>query len=121
MEINTDAITCHLIFMHLNSIIWMQVYGYRMSLWAEHLGKIEDSFSEPQTLECVKHVNKISERNWKAFVADENMEMSGHLMHYPVQVSRSGKVSTLPGFESFPDVGGKVLGAPTNLPDALTT
>ncbi|XP_057493395.1 phospholipase D delta-like [Actinidia eriantha] len=98
-----------------------QVYGYRMSLWAEHLGKIEDSFREPQTLECVEHVNKISEQNWKAFVADENMEMSGHLMHYPVQVSRSGKVSTFPGFESFPDVGGKVLGAPTNLPDALTT
>ncbi|XP_057465570.1 phospholipase D gamma 3-like [Actinidia eriantha] len=91
------------------------------SLWAEHLGKIKDSFREPQTLECVSHVNKIAKRNWKAFVADENMEMLGHLMQLPVQVSRSGKVSTLPGYESFPNVGGKVIGAPSNLPDALTT
>lgn len=54
-------------------------------------------------------------------MADEDREMSGHLMRYPVEVSRSGKVSPLPGHESFPDVGGKVLGSPTNLPDALTT
>ncbi|KAG5525846.1 hypothetical protein RHGRI_032216 [Rhododendron griersonianum] len=98
-----------------------QVYGYRMSLWAEHLGKLEDSFRQPHTVECVKLVNKIAKQNWKAFVADEGREMSGHLMRYPVEVSRSGKVSPLPGHESFPDVGGKVLGSPTNLPDALTT
>lgn len=99
----------------------MQVYGYRMSLWAEHLGKLEDSFCQPHTVECVKLVNKIAKQNWKAFVADDDLEMSGHLMRYPVKVSRSGKVSPLPGHESFPDVGGKVLGSPTNLPDALTT
>ncbi|KAH7833156.1 hypothetical protein Vadar_003565 [Vaccinium darrowii] len=98
-----------------------QVYGYRMSLWAEHLGNLEDSFRQPHTIECVKLVNRIAKQNWKAFVADEDMEMSGHLMRYPVEVSRSGKVSSLPGHESFPDVGGKVLGSVTNLPDALTT
>jgi len=27
----------------------------------------------------------------------------------------------LPGHETFPDVGGKVLGSPTTLPDVLTT
>uniref|UniRef100_A0A5B6Z9E0 Phospholipase D n=1 Tax=Davidia involucrata TaxID=16924 RepID=A0A5B6Z9E0_DAVIN len=98
-----------------------QVYGYRMSLWAEHLGILKDSFREPQSLECVKNVNNIAKNNWEAFVAEENKEMSGHLMQYPVQVSRGGKVSSLPGYESFPDVGGKILGAPTTLPDALTT
>uniref|UniRef100_A0A5B7C1P5 Phospholipase D C-terminal domain-containing protein n=1 Tax=Davidia involucrata TaxID=16924 RepID=A0A5B7C1P5_DAVIN len=98
-----------------------QVYGYRMSLWAEHLGILKDSFREPQTLECIKHVNKIARHNWDAFVAEENKEMRGHLMQYPVQISRSGKVSPLPHYESFPDVGGKILGAPTTLPDALTT
>ncbi|XAR56329.1 Phospholipase D [Bertholletia excelsa] len=98
-----------------------QVHGYRMSLWAEHLGGIEDSFREPQNLECVKRVNKIAKRNWKAFVDEEGMEMTGHLMRYPVQVSKSGKVSSLPGYETFPDVGGKILGAPSNIPDALTT
>ncbi|XP_057977109.1 phospholipase D delta-like isoform X1 [Malania oleifera] len=98
-----------------------QVYGYRMSLWAEHLGFLEDSFREPQTLECIEHVNKIAKCNWKTYVAEGNKEMRGHLMSYPIKVSRDGKVSPLPGHEYFPDVGGKVLGASTNLPDALTT
>ncbi|KAF6162416.1 hypothetical protein GIB67_009043 [Kingdonia uniflora] len=98
-----------------------QVYGYRMSLWAEHLGKIEDSFNEPHSIECVNRVNELAEGNWQLFVSDENKEMKGHLMKYPVKVDRSGKVEPLPGYDSFPDVGGKILGAPTNLPDALTT
>lgn len=54
-------------------------------------------------------------------MCDTYKEMRGHLMQYPVQISREGKVSTLPGFDTFPDVGGKILGAPTSLPDALTT
>ncbi|KAF2319874.1 hypothetical protein GH714_019912 [Hevea brasiliensis] len=97
------------------------VYGYRMSLWAEHLGILEEEFREPQTLKCIKLVNKIAKRNWKTYVAEENKEMRGHLMQYPVQVSRDGNVSALPGHETFPDVGGKILGSPTTLPDALTT
>ncbi|XP_043711628.1 phospholipase D delta-like isoform X2 [Telopea speciosissima] len=98
------------------------VYGYRMSLWAEHLGILEECFREPQTLDCVMCVNKLAQRNWKSYVSVENNnEMKGHLMSYPVKVSRDGKVGPMPGYESFPDVGGKILGAPTNLPDALTT
>ncbi|KAJ9687499.1 hypothetical protein PVL29_016113 [Vitis rotundifolia] len=98
-----------------------QVYGYRMSLWAEHLGSLEDSFCQPETLECIRQVNSIAKNNWQIYAADEYKEMTGHLMQYPIQVSKNGKVSTLPGHECFPDVGGKVLGSPTNLPDALTT
>ncbi|PKI74861.1 hypothetical protein CRG98_004633 [Punica granatum] len=98
-----------------------QVYGYRMSLWAEHLGMLEDEFQEPQSLECVKRVNEIAKQNWMAYVSEDSQEMRGHLMQYPVKVSREGKVGPLPGLETFPDVGGKVLGAPTTLPDALTT
>ncbi|CAF2106938.1 unnamed protein product [Brassica oleracea var. botrytis] len=46
-----------------------QVYGYRMSLWAEHLGKTGDEFQS------------------------------------------EGKVSLLPDYDSFPDAGGKIIGA----------
>lgn len=92
-----------------------------MSLWAEHLGKLEKCFEDPQSHECVEHVNKIAKSNWDTFVGEENQELMGHLMRYPIQVGRDGKVSPLPGHELFPDVGGKVLGAPTNLPDVLTT
>ncbi|KAJ8768258.1 hypothetical protein K2173_021198 [Erythroxylum novogranatense] len=98
-----------------------QVYGYRMSLWVEHLGRLDESFSEPESLKCMKRVNKMARQNWEAFVSDEWKEMKGHLMQYPIEVSRSGKLGPLPGHETFPDVGGKVLGAPTTLPDALTT
>jgi phospholipase D1/2 len=79
-----------------------------MSLWAEHLGLLEDCFSKPQTLKCVKRVNELAENNW-------------HLLKYPVQVGRDGSVGPLPGNECFPDVGGKILGAHSSLPDALTT
>ncbi|CAN0878527.1 Phospholipase D delta, partial [Linum grandiflorum] len=98
-----------------------KIYGYRMSLWAEHMGELEEEYREPQSMKCMKSVNKIAKNNWKAFVAEEMMEMKGHLMQYPIQVSRDGRVTALPGHESFPDVGGKVLGSPTNLPDSLTT
>nr|GMD63938.1 phospholipase D delta [Ipomoea batatas] len=45
-----------------------QVYGYRMSLWEEHLGKVEGCFEEPNTLECVRRVNEIAQDNWKKFI-----------------------------------------------------
>lgn len=98
-----------------------QIYGYRMSLWAEHLGMINNSFKEPQTLDCVKNVNKMAEENWKRFTSDAYTPLQGHLLKYPIQVDVDGKVRPLPGHETFPDFGGKVLGTRCNLPDALTT
>ncbi|KAK9270670.1 hypothetical protein L1049_026252 [Liquidambar formosana] len=98
-----------------------QIYGYRMSLWAEHLGMIEDCFKEPESLVCVKSLNKIAEDNWKKFTAEDFMPLHGHLLKYPIKVDGNGKVGPMPGQENFPDVGGKVLGGRTNLPDALTT
>ncbi|KAE8707249.1 Phospholipase D delta [Hibiscus syriacus] len=98
-----------------------QVHGYRMSLWAEHLGELNDAFREPQSLECVKLVNEIAQSNWKAYADSDYTEMRGHLMQYPYEIGRDGSVSPIPGHETFPDTGGKILGAPTNLPDVLTT
>lgn len=92
-----------------------------MSLWAEHMGMVENCFKEPQTLDCVRRVNDIAKDNWRKFTAEEFAELQGHLIRYPVEVDSNGKVGALPGRESFPDVGGKILGARTTLPDALTT
>ncbi|KAK4416876.1 Phospholipase D delta [Sesamum alatum] len=99
-----------------------EVYGYRMSLWAEHLGTVENCFKEPETLECVKRVNEVGEDNWKRYASDDFTLLQGHLLKYPVAVDVDGNVSPLPGYENFPDVGGRVLGAhsPT-IPDVLTT
>ncbi|KAF7846834.1 hypothetical protein BT93_L3685, partial [Corymbia citriodora subsp. variegata] len=97
-----------------------QVYGYRMSLWAEHLEKLEECFNEPGSLECVKTVNKIAESNWNSY--KDQGPLQGHLLRYPIHVDQYGNVGPLQGSEEFPDVGGKVVGSysPT-IPDILTT
>ncbi|KAL5796299.1 hypothetical protein ACOSQ2_001119 [Xanthoceras sorbifolium] len=97
-----------------------QIYGYRMSLWAEHLGGIEDSFRAPESLECVRRVRTLGELNWKQFAADEVTEMRGHLLKYPVEVDRKGKVRSLPGYETFPDVGGNIVGSFFAIQENLT-
>ncbi|KAL7255616.1 hypothetical protein ACSBR1_009701 [Camellia fascicularis] len=88
-----------------------QIYGHRMSLWAEHLGTIEECFKEPESLECVKRVNQVAEDNWKKYTDSNFTPLQGHLLKYPVHIDDDGTVGSLPGHESFPDVGGKVLGA----------
>ncbi|KAK4490475.1 hypothetical protein RD792_001152 [Penstemon davidsonii] len=99
-----------------------QIYGYRTSLWAEHLGMVEECFKEPETLECVKRVNEIAVDNWKNYTNDEFTPLQGHLLKYPISVDIEGNISPLEGHENFPDVGGRVLGthSPT-IPDILTT
>ncbi|KAJ1290643.1 hypothetical protein BS78_02G260500 [Paspalum vaginatum] len=97
-----------------------QVYGYRTSLWAEHLGMVDDRFKDPSSLDCVNFVNEIAKENWRRFTDDEMKTLQGHLLKYPVKVEADGKISPLPDQECFPDVGGKILGAPTSLPDSLT-
>ncbi|GJT33471.1 phospholipase D delta-like protein [Tanacetum coccineum] len=98
-----------------------QVYGYRMSLWREHTGKLEDYFKQPESLECVQNINKLAEDNWENFTTDNHTPLQGHLLKYPIKVESDGTVSPLPGHEQFPDLGGKVLGSTTTLPNALTT
>ncbi|KAL6226965.1 hypothetical protein ACLB2K_000924 [Fragaria x ananassa] len=99
-----------------------QIYGYRMSLWAEHLGMFDPCFKEAGSLETVRTVNGIAEENWKRYTSPDFTELQGHLLRYPLLVDADGKVKPLPGYEIFPDVGGKVIGAHSaTLPDQLTT
>ncbi|KAI7731070.1 hypothetical protein M8C21_027056, partial [Ambrosia artemisiifolia] len=98
-----------------------QVYGYRMSLWGEHLGVLEKCYKEPETLECVKKVNMVAEENWKNYTNPYYTTLQGHLLRYPLQVDDDGNVKSLPKYENFPDVGGKILGAQSQIPDILTT
>ncbi|KAG5534526.1 hypothetical protein RHGRI_022598 [Rhododendron griersonianum] len=99
-----------------------QIYGYRMSLWAEQLGMMDSHFNEPESLECVRKVNQVAEDNRKRYIDHNFTLLQGHLIKYPIQVDDDGKVGPLPGFETFPDIGGRVLGAPSPaIPDILTT
>ncbi|KAL0312683.1 UNVERIFIED_CONTAM: Phospholipase D beta 1 [Sesamum radiatum] len=98
----------------------LQIFGYRMSLWAEHTGTLEQCFEQPESLECVRRIRWMGELNWKAFESDEMVPLRGHLMKYPVQVDRLGKVRSLPSCETFPDMGGKIIGTFTGLQENLT-
>nr|ADY75749.1 phospholipase D beta [Litchi chinensis] len=97
-----------------------QVFGYRMSLWAGHIGKLEECFEQPESLVCVRRVRSLSELNWKQYAADEVTELEGHLLKYPVDVDPTGKVKAIPGCETFPDVGGNILGSFTAIQENLT-
>lgn len=91
-----------------------------MSLWAEHIGGTEDCFRQPESLDCVRRVKALGEMYWKQFAADEVTEMRGHLLKYPVEVDRKGKVRPLPGSETFPDVGGHIVGSFLGIQENLT-
>ncbi|KAL3649508.1 Phospholipase D beta 1 [Castilleja foliolosa] len=97
-----------------------QIYGYRMSLWAEHLGFLEECFTRPESLECARRVRSMGEANWDQFASTEVTEMRGHLLKYPVEVDRKGKVRPLPGCETFPDVGGNIVGSFIAIQENLT-
>ncbi|WCJ23124.1 phospholipase D beta 1 [Euphorbia peplus] len=97
-----------------------QIYGYRMSLWAEHTGTVEDCFTRPESIECVKRIKGIGEMNWKQFVGENATDMRGHLLKYPVEVDRRGKVTPIPGCETFPDVGGNITGSFLAIQENLT-
>lgn len=91
-----------------------------MSLWAEHMAMLDDCFAEPESLECVRKVRIMAEENWKQFRSEEVSEMRGHLMNYPVEVDRKGKVRPLPGSKEFPDVGGNIVGSFLAIQENLT-
>nr|QBY97807.1 phospholipase D delta-like [Carica papaya] len=77
-----------------------------MSPWVEHTGMVDNLFKEPGSLACVS-VNRIGEDNWEKFTNNDFSKLQGHLLKYPLAVDKNGKVSPLPGFETFLDVGGK--------------
>lgn len=83
---------------------------------------LDKCYENPETLECVKKVNNIAEDNWTRYTVDTHTTLQGHLIRYPLQVDSGGNVNSLPNYENFPDVGGKILGAHSPaLPDILTT
>ncbi|XP_076958556.1 phospholipase D gamma 1-like [Bidens hawaiensis] len=97
-----------------------QIFGYRMSLWAEHIGELESCFEVPESLDCVWRVRSLSEQNWNQYAADEVTDMKGHLLKYPVEVDRTGQVKPLPGCPNFPDLGGNIVGTFVAIQENLT-
>lgn len=100
-----------------------QIHGFRMSLWYEHLGVLDDSFTCPEKLDCIQKVNQIATKYWDIYSSDKlEHDLPGHLLSYPIGVNEDGEVTELPGFECFPDTKARVLGTfETFMPPVLTT
>jgi len=98
------------------------VHGFRMSLWYEHIGKLDNLFLQPWSLECIRKVNQMGDRYWDMWAGEEVVDMPGHLLSYPIDIDQDGTVTAKPGFECFPDTQAKVLGTKSDaLPSILTT
>ncbi|KAJ7978920.1 Phospholipase D [Quillaja saponaria] len=100
-----------------------QIHGFRMALWYEHLGMLDDSFLHPESLECVQKINQIAERYWDLYSSETlDNDLPGHLLSYPIRVTENGEVTHLPGMEYFPDTKARILGSKSELlPSILTT
>lgn len=104
-----------------------QVHGFRMSLWLEHLGTLKNEFQNPGSLKCIRMVNKMATDFWELYVSgngDVKHDLPGHLLSYPIAVTRDGIVTELPGMKFFPDTQAPVLGTYRNdllQPAILTT
>ena len=100
-----------------------QIHGFRMALWYEHLGLLDDTFLRPESVECIQKLNRIAEKYWDLY-SSETLEhdLPGHLLRYPIGVSSEGDVTGLPGLEHFPDTKACVLGTKSDyMPPILTT
>ncbi|KAI7996034.1 Phospholipase D alpha 1 [Camellia lanceoleosa] len=88
-----------------------QIYGFRIALWYEHLGVVDEAFRHPEILECVTAINTLADGNWKLYAShDFHDDLPFHLLKYPVAISDNGNITTLPGFEFFPDTEARILG-----------
>ncbi|KAH9603039.1 hypothetical protein KSS87_004185 [Heliosperma pusillum] len=103
-----------------------QVFGFRMSLWFEHLAQVQKSFDYPESLECMHQVNQIADQHWKIYSSrDFSRDLPGHILPYPVQVTKDGRITTLSDAEKcFPDTKATILGSKSRerpIPPVLTT
>ncbi|KAF2312920.1 hypothetical protein GH714_042432 [Hevea brasiliensis] len=100
-----------------------QIHGFRMSLWYEHIGMLDDSFCQPETQECVQKLNHIASKYWDLY-SSGNLEhdLPGHLLTYPIGVTSNGEITELPETEFFPDTRARIFGSKSELlPSILTT
>jgi phospholipase D1/2 len=100
-----------------------QIHGFRLALWYEHMGMLDEVFEQPHSQECVQKVNKIAETYWDMYAGETiEQDLPGHLLMYPVGVASDGTVTELPGMEYFPDTKAKILGAKSDyMPPILTS
>jgi len=104
-----------------NSNIDGHISAFRRALWAEHCGQVLPEHSLPSSLQCIQKMRHLGKQNLDKFLLPHPIQNDSHLMNYPYSILQDGRIEEIPGFETFPDLGGKVVGASSyHLPDNLT-
>lgn len=99
-----------------------EVASFRMRVMEEHLGVKNRALTTPHTEECNRLVRQVCSDNWETYMTDGGPGMEGHLVDYPIFVSRDGQVSEKADCAYFPDTSALVEGAKSlHLPGKLTT
>mmetsp|Transcript_10866 Transcript_10866/g.33312 ORF Transcript_10866/g.33312 Transcript_10866/m.33312 type:complete len:766 (+) Transcript_10866:183-2480(+) len=104
---------------HFNQVPQGDVHCYRRSLWSEHFGDGASTFTEPESIQCMRKIRAIASENWQKYVdVSYRQSVCGALL-YPYHVGEFGVVTS--SISHFPDTTGSVLGRQTKLPQLMTT
>jgi len=115
-----------------------EIHRFRKSLWREHFGDLEQNQltsistekglprleNSPESLETVRAVAKVAERNWVQYNAPgiPTTDLKSHILPYPYHVSRNGSLAPLVKTGLFPDTNASIRGKMGFLvPDLLTS
>jgi len=91
------------------------VQAFRMQVWSSHLGirsPIElDEYRNPQEPVVVKKVQSRARLHWGQYLNNYPVEMHGHLVPYPYDITRDGEVLASEMLEGhFPDTKASIIG-----------
>lgn len=98
-----------------------EVARFRKRLWAEHAVGVDqngplrfpEALEDPGSIECMRALREIAERNWKQYRDTKTTTMTSHLLPYPYIIERDGRMGTR--LRSFPDTRALVSGIPSKI------
>jgi len=106
---------------HPHGDIQGDISVFRRALWAEHCGQVFPEHSFPSSLQCMRKMKEIGDQNRDKYLLSYPFQNNSHLLSYPYDVQADGHVKEVTMFETFPDLGGSVLGSNSILlPDVVT-
>jgi phospholipase D1/2 len=93
------------------SIARGDVHAFRMHAWATITNQWHEEFRDPSSVDCVRLMNKIANKNWETYLGDETVDMDSHILPFPLEFSH-GKIKARTGLKdgNFPDTQASVLG-----------
>jgi phospholipase D1/2 len=68
-----------------DSVAHGDIHAFRMHIWASITDQMSDVFRNPESKECVDLMNSIADRNFKAYMGEEPVDMTSHLLPFPLE------------------------------------